>query len=201
MKRIHFSLFLLFSLILLFCCGNASYAGVTIPLTSDSAINGYVTHVSFPAPYRYLNVIDASAIVTRMRIYSARTGQVFFDSAPIPGQSITLEPGDYCIACYSNFGNMIPQSVVVFLTDGSDSVQYVSSPPVNYISSYGAYYGPFGPCYAPPYPFCRSYPNGYGPPCGGYYYNSGCGYAGGYYNSCYNSSCWGIRVNAVINIK
>lgn len=180
---------------ILLICNGAAYAGATIPLTSDSSIDGHVTSLSFPAPYQYVKITDVNSIVSRMSIRDSNSGKTYYDARPVIGQSITLPPGDYSIACWSNFGNNIPQSVTIFLTDGSDSVQYVTSPatnyPTGYIGAWDTYYTPWPPAV---YPGC----GGGGIP---YYYYSGYGNCGGAYYNSYNCSGWGIRINATINIK
>jgi len=181
-------------------------AGAQISLTSDSSISGHSTRLSFPAPYSYIRITDVNSIVSRMRVTDSKGSKTFFDGKPYIGQSVTMPPGEYVISCWSNFGNEIPQSVTVYLTDGNEPVQFVqscNSVPVYTYPAYmymypcrNPYYG--SPCGSPYYG--NQYCNPYGSPCGNPYgiiYGFPCGIP---YNCSYNYFNYGIRINARVTI-
>lgn len=193
-------------LICLFLTPLEASAGAQISLTSDSSISGHSTRLSFPAPYNCIRITDVNSIVSRMRVTDSKGSKTFFDGKPYIGQSVTMPPGDYIISCWSNFGNEIPQSVTVYLTDGNEPVQLVQSsnsapvytyPAYMYYSGYGRY--PSGnPYYGSPYG--NPCGNPYGNPCGspfGIIYGFPCGVP---YNCSYNYFNFGIRINARVTI-
>lgn len=189
-------------LICLFLTPLEASAGAQISLTSDSSISGHSTRLSFPAPYSSIRITDVNSIVSRMRVTDSKGSKAFFDGKPYIGQSVTMPPGDYIISCWSNFGNEIPQSVIVYLTDGNEPVQLVQScnsapvytyPSYMYYSGYGRY-----PCGNPYYG--NPCGNPYGNPCGspfGIIYGFPCGVP---YNYSYNYFNFGIRINARVTI-
>jgi hypothetical protein len=191
-------LFFCILIVSLFINPLAAQAGAQISLTSDSSISGHSTRLSFPAPYGYLRVTDVNSIVSRMKVTDSKGRSIFFDGKPYIGQSISIPPGDYVIACWSNFGNEIPQSVTIFLTDGNEPIQLVQScnsapvyaafPAYPYLSGCGRYpaaYRPQGSNGCSPYygsPWGGQWGNPYGnPPYGSPYWG----------NPYYGSPCWG----------
>ncbi|MDQ7824678.1 MAG: hypothetical protein RDV48_17890 [Candidatus Eremiobacteraeota bacterium] len=193
----------------------AAYGGATIPLEADSSVSGHTTRVSFPSPYGYLTVLDMSSLVTRLRITSDSGSQTYYDGKPAPGQTISLPPGDYRFSCWSNFGGSITGAVTVLLSDGKDTVNYVTgnggSPsyasPVYPPYSSGLGYGTYPPVcgvsgygvtntYIPPYnSFICGNPGGWGPYGYQYYCGTPPGFTGSIlapYNSFYCGTSYGF---------
>ncbi|GEM_PF-2443899 len=202
-------------LICLFLTPLAATAGAQISLTSDSSIAGHLTRLSFPAPYSYIRVTDVNSIVSRMRITNSKGSTAYFDGKPYVGQSIAMPPGDYIISCWSNFGNEIPQSVTVYLTDGNEPVQLVQScnsdpvytglpvfPLYPYYSGHGRYPSRFN-CHTIPHAnpyYGNPCGNPYRNPCGNPYgiiYGFPCGAPCNYSNNCFN---FGIQINTRVTI-